>query len=340
MIPVIKLADLEARRPESLELLHASLRDNTLVHVDARTELGAGFFSDLYGQTRSFFALPEERKKALDIDKSPNYRGYVGQGTEYTNGVPDLKESFEFGKETPAPEGERLHWYGLYGDNQWPGEATLPGFRAVVDAYSAAMDRIALAALACLQLTLDQEADPEKGVTGGELCSFSRLIYYRDPKGFGAGEARLERHTDSGLLTIGLQNAAGLEAQAANGEWLRVEPPADVFTVFPGELMEIWTHGYYRACAHRVRNAALSGERLSYASFFLPDLQRELVPMDRATSARLSGPLSVPGANPWLAGGSELPPATPIGQLEWDRMNVIFPGRDTAEAETQKGQVQ
>ncbi|MEU5214581.1 2-oxoglutarate and iron-dependent oxygenase domain-containing protein [Streptomyces sp. NPDC020807] len=339
MIPVITLADLEAQRPEALELLHTSLRENTLVHVDARRELGDSFFPDLYGQTRAFFALPEADKQALDINASPNYRGYVSQGTEYTNGVPDLKESFEFGKETPAPEGEQLHWYGLYGENQWPAEESLPGFRAVVDAYSAAMDRIALATLSCLQLTLDQPIDPEKGVTGGELCSFSRLIRYRDPKGFGAEETRLERHTDSGLLTIGLQNAAGLEAESTSGEWLSVEPPADVFTVFPGELMEIWTHGYYRACAHRVRNAALTTERLSYASFFLPDLQRELVPMDRALSPRLSGPLSVPSANSWLTGTSELPESAPIGQLEWDRMNVIFPGRETANTGAEKGEV-
>lgn len=329
MIRVIKLADLEAAGPEALAALHDSLREHTLVHVDARAELGEEFFTSLYEQTRAFFALPDEAKRALDIDKSPNYRGYVAQGAEYTNGVPDLKESFEFGKETPAPEGEEQPWHeGLYGPNQWPDPALLPRFRPVVDAYSAAMDRVALATLRGLLLTLDQPADADGGVTSGELCSYSRLIRYRDPSAFGVGQSRLERHTDSGLLTVGLQDTPGLEAETADGRWVAVEPPADVFSVFPGELMEVWTHGYYRACPHRVHNSALSTERLSYASFFLPDLSRPLVPVDRASSPRLSGPVAVPEGNSWLAGGRELSATTPVGRLEWERMNVIFPGRN------------
>ncbi|MGV9561521.1 2-oxoglutarate and iron-dependent oxygenase domain-containing protein [Streptomyces sp. NPDC003480] len=341
MIPVLALAGLEAGRPATLDRLHDALRDHAIVHVDARAEPAPEFFPSLHEQTRAFFALPEEAKRALDIDKSPNYRGYVAQGAEYTNGVPDLKESFEFGKETAAPEGEEQPWHaGLYGPNQWPDASVLPRFRPVMEAYSAAVDRIALATLRGLLLTLDQPADADDAVTSGELCSYSRLIRYHDPAGFGAEQSRLERHTDSGLLTVSLQEQPGLEAEAADGRWVPVEPPADVFSVFGGELMEVWTHGYYRACPHRVHNSALRAERLSYASFFLPDLRRPLVPVDRASSPRLSGPLAVPAGNSWLAGGRELIPTTPVGELEWARMNVIFPGRNNDGTSTENGEGQ
>ncbi|MFF4958712.1 isopenicillin N synthase family dioxygenase [Streptomyces sp. NPDC001222] len=341
MIPVLALADLEAGRPATLDRLHDALREHALVHVDARADLGPGFFPALHEQTRAFFALPEAAKQALDIDRSANYRGYVAQGAEYTGGVPDLKESFEFGRETTAPEGEEQPWHAaLYGPNQWPDASVLPRFRPVVEAYSAAMDRIALAVLRGLLLTLDQPADAEDSVTAGELCSYSRLIRYRDPAGFGADQTRLGRHTDSGLLTVSLQEQPGLEAEAADGRWLPVEPPADVLSVFGGELMEVWTHGYYRACPHRVHNSALRGERLSYASFFLPDLRRPLVPVDRAAGPRLSGPLAVPAGNSWLAGGRGPNPATPVGELEWARMNVIFPGRNDDGTHTENGEGQ
>ncbi|MFJ7901545.1 2-oxoglutarate and iron-dependent oxygenase domain-containing protein [Streptomyces sp. NPDC096198] len=341
MIPLLALADLEAGEAGTLDRLHDALRAHTLVHIDARAELGPEFFRALHEQTRAFFALPEEAKRALDIDASPNYRGHVAQGAEYTGGVPDLKESFEFGRETAAPEGEQLPWHtGLFGPNQWPDPAVLPRFRPVVEAYSAAVERVARAVLRGLLLTLDQKADGDGTVADGELCSYSRLIRYRDPSGFGADQSRLERHTDSGLLTVSLQEQHGLEAETADGRWVAVQPPADVFTVFGGELLEVWTHGYYRACPHRVHNSALRAERLSYASFFLPDLNRPLVPVDRAAGVRLSGPVAVPAGNSWLAGGRELSPTVPVGELEWARMNVIFPGRNNDGTDTENGEGQ
>jgi hypothetical protein len=80
-----------------------------------------------------------------------------------------------------------------------------------------------------------------------------------------------------------------------------------------------------------VHNAALSGDRLSYACFVLPDLTRGLAPVDIASCARLpEADLPALGTNSWLAGRPALAGDIPIGQLEWERMNVIFP--DQAEA--------
>lgn len=325
MIPTVSLTDLETAQTEAIELLRASLRENCLIYLDARTELGPAFFARLHDQTGKFFALPDTDKMSVDIERSRNYRGYVRQGTEYTNGVPDLKESFEFGRETQPPGGERLPWFDLLGSNQWPDPLILPDFRPVISGYLDEIVRIATAVLRALLLTLDQPLDPERDVTGGNLCCYSRLIYYCDPSGYRAQDTRLQRHTDSGLITIGLQNAPGLEAETVAGDWIEVCPEENVFTVFPADLAEAWTRGYYRSCAHRVRNAALRGERISYASFVLPDLLRGLAPLDRERCRHLTPSDSVRSTNTWLAGGSELPGGTPIGQLEWERTKLIFP---------------
>jgi isopenicillin N synthase-like dioxygenase len=329
VIPIVTLADLEAERPEAVDRLHASFLGSSLVHVDARGELGAGFFAGLYEQTVRFFELPAADKQALDIGRSRHYRGYVGQGAEYTSGVPDLKESFEFGMEAAPPAGPRQEWFDLYGGNQWPDEERLPGFRPVINDFLTAMTRVAAAVLTAMLRSLGQPADRRHGLLGGELCCFSRLIHYRHPDGFAGQATRLARHTDSGMITIGLQNAPGLEVELADGGWLPVDPPDDVFTVFPGELAEVWTGGYYRACAHRVRNAALRAERLSYASFILPDLRRGLAPIDPASCPRLAAAArSVASANSWVTGGAQLSADIPVGQLEWQRMNMIFPRKE------------
>jgi isopenicillin N synthase-like dioxygenase len=244
MIPIIRLTDLESGQPGAIDQLHGSLREYTFAHVDARRELGASFFTSLHQQTQEFFALPADEKAALDIGKSQHYRGYVGPGMEYTSGVPDLKESFEFGQELPEPAGERQSWFGLYGSNQWPPQQRLPGFRPVIDAYLNAMTRVAGTVLNSLMLTLGLPVTQERGLASGTLCCFARLIHYHHPSGYSSEGTRLARHTDSGMITIGLQNAPGLEVEVPSGDWLPVCPPPDVFTVFPGELAEAWARGY------------------------------------------------------------------------------------------------
>ncbi|RJO70842.1 isopenicillin N synthase family oxygenase [Nocardia panacis] len=337
MIPVIGLADVEARRTDAVETLHTALRTHTIVHVDARGELGPDFFPDLYRRTREFFALPAAEKQALDINGSPNYRGYVGQGKEYTGGIPDLKESYEFGKVLAPPPGEHRAWFDLYGDNRWPSEGHPAPFRSMIDAYSKAVERIAVAVLRALLHSMDQEVDRADGVTGGEPSLYSRLIYYRDPRGYAVGDARLHQHTDSALLTVGLQNAPGLEVRNSNGQWRPVDPPENVFSIFAGELMEVWTNGYYPPCLHRVHNSALRSERLSCASFFLPDLRRPLTPIDPISSPRMAAAgLTVSETNSWLADGRRVSPTTPVGQLEWERMNMVFPERVGADEGVQQ----
>lgn len=331
MIETIQLAGMENGTPDTLDRLRRGLRETGVVFLDARGELPDGFFETLFAQSREFFRLPAEVKQALNLSNSANLRGYVGMGEEFTNGIADLKESFEFAKELEVPSDARDAPYArLYGTNLWPEPDALPQFEPTIRSYSAWMSRLGTSFLKALARTLDQPTEPTgDSLFEGEMCSFSRLIYYSDPTGFNEASARLEAHTDQALITVIVQNVAGLEVQDHTGAWVPVIPENGLFIVFPGELAEFWTRGYYRACVHRVQNKAITGERISIASFFLPDLRTRLAPLDPTSSEHLAtADLTVSSTNSWLTPGGNADGALApfvVGEKEWERMNAIFP---------------
>ncbi|RLK61362.1 2-oxoglutarate and iron-dependent oxygenase domain-containing protein [Actinokineospora cianjurensis] len=318
MIPTVSLDDVVARDPWTVDVVHTATRDIGLFYLDG----GPGTASHPFDISRRFFALPPADKRALSISLSPAYRGYVGVGEESTNGAADLKESFEFGKEDiPPAVADPPPYYRMYGGNQWPAEALLPGFRAAIEAYSAHQARIGAAVVGALAATLDQPAvlGRPDAPFGTELSSFARVIYYANPSGYADG-ARLAAHTDSGMVTVSVQDTPGLEARTSSGEWIPVVPPDGCCVVFTGELLELWSRGYYRACVHRVHNASLARDRVSLITFFLPDLRSTLRPLTTADSARLAGAV-VPRGNSWLTDDGA---AFVVGEREWARVGEIF----------------
>ena len=86
----------------------------------------------------------------------------------------------------------------------------------------------------------------------------------------------------AGFLTLLLQDShAGLEAQANDGRWHRVDPLAGSLVVNTGELLQLITHNYFIATPHRVINKSGS-ERFSSAFFYSPDLMTRLDPLPLA----------------------------------------------------------
>lgn len=93
---------------------------------------------DALAAATRFFAMPQDKKDAMDYRNSPAFRGYVRLGAENTAGLPDLREQVEFGVEeetrpmaTDAPPYARLR-----GPNQWPNEIDCPRFRENASRFS------------------------------------------------------------------------------------------------------------------------------------------------------------------------------------------------------------
>ncbi len=87
---------------------------------------------------QAFFALPESEKLKLRIDR--NFRGYLpfAGSTIVTSSIarvskPNQSESIFFLHETAPDDPRVLGGEPLQGPNQWPDEAALPGFRAVIE---------------------------------------------------------------------------------------------------------------------------------------------------------------------------------------------------------------
>jgi isopenicillin N synthase-like dioxygenase len=237
---------------------------------------------------REFFALPAAAKQSIDYSRSPQFRGYMANGVENTAGKPDLREQVEI-----APEGRRAPpdamppHHRLLGPNQWPEEA-LPGLRPAIEEYvhhaGVVADELTQALCLALgwerrtletlfkpgahwQLKLAQyspaSSGPENAKQSG-LCRAGASVASDTEVGVGA-------HTDSGWLTLLLQdNSGGLEA-FAHGEWRAVPPLGDgIFVCNLGEVAEMISGGYLLATPHRV--LLLSTARISVPYFYNPNI--------------------------------------------------------------------
>src|SRR6201747_2081213 len=107
--------------------------------IGAAYLVGHGVPDDLVGRVRllaeEFFALPEPERLAIENVHSPQFRGYTRLGNEHTNGLRDLRDQIDVGREQPAPEigPDDPAWLRLRGPNLWP--EGLPELRTAAPAW-------------------------------------------------------------------------------------------------------------------------------------------------------------------------------------------------------------
>ena len=276
---------------------------------------------DALAAATRFFAMPQEKKDAMDYRNSPAFRGYVRLGAENTAGLPDLREQVEFGVEeetrpmaTDAPPYARLR-----GPNQWPNEIDCPRFRENASRFSDEARALSTRLTRLLALSLDLPADAFDGVFGNAPNVQMKIARYPprrtaserrqgltdananananenendDAAAFGVGA-----HTDSGFLSLLLQDrTGGLQVMNGAGEWIDAPPVENTLVVNLGEMLQLATRGYYLATPHRVLppNAASGAPaaengtraRLSVPYFWNPRLEYVCEPMDLPPSVR------------------------------------------------------
>ncbi len=285
-LPLLDLADLTGG-PDAVESFRERLREAThaVGFFHLRHRIPAEVTGELFDVARRFFALPEQDKLAVEMTRSPWFRGYTRTGGEYTQGAADWREQIDIGTEREPNTVADPAYLRLDGPNQWP--AALPELRPVIEAWIERLSGIGIRLLREWAVALGAEPG-HFDATFDQPSILLKLVRYpgRDDVAQGVGA-----HKDPGILTLlSIEpGKAGLQVER-DGEWFDVPPVDDAFVVNIGELLEVATDGYLRATKHRVVSPAVGTERLSVPFFFNPSLHAEVpridLPAELAAHAR------------------------------------------------------
>jgi isopenicillin N synthase-like dioxygenase len=271
----LPLIDLAALPPAGA----ARAIDEALVHDGFFAVVGHGVpvetCAAAFDASRRFFALGEADKRRWHIDGWPLKRGFdpIGWQSLDPGMPPDVKESFYLGVEAIGP-------------NQWPDEALVPGFRAAMTAYAAAMEALARRLMALFEAAIGLPAGHFDDYMRHPTCTTRLLHYPPQPVDAAPGQIGCGAHTDWGALTLLAQDdAGGLQVQRADGGWLDVALVPGAFVVNVGDMMQRWTNDRWRSTMHRVINRASGRDRFSIAYFFDLDAEAVIVPLAACTGA-------------------------------------------------------
>ena len=266
MIDTVPVIDIEAlERSASLAEIDRACRDWGFFQVTGHG-IDPQLTADVFAVARQFFALPSADKRRILRD-ADNPWGFYDR--ELTKNRQDCKEIYDFG---PA-DGDHLK-------PRWPAGPLRLRFEPVVRAYYASCKALSLRLLSAIAANLG--VDPghlARGFDGGHT-SFLRLNYYpkyapgtRTDRPLGVGE-----HTDSGALTLLLQDAQpGLEVRR-DGRWHLVEPRAGALVVNIGDIVQVWSNDRYRAALHRVVTSPAK-DRYSVPFFLNPSWETTYEPL-------------------------------------------------------------
>ena len=266
-LPIIDFTDMEAREADIAAQLDATFSGIGFCYF-RNIGVSDTLVRDLFDASRRFHALPDEAKQALAMNRF--HRGYMAPKTSVivTSSVakvtqPNFSESLMLMHEVDPADprfGQPLH-----GPNQWPD---IPGFRAAIEAYEAAMRAFCLRLLRPMARALGLPRDwflPHFDLP----TTFLRLLHYPpqppDSPDDAFGSAP---HTDYGFLTVLCQDTAGgLEVRRADGTWLKAPPIPGTWVVNVADMLSRWTNGRWQSTPHRVKNLS-GGDRFSNPYFF------------------------------------------------------------------------
>ena len=257
-LPVINVADLASAA--TLEALDNACRDWGFFYA-VKHGLPDSLTTSLFHEARVFFAQSVDAKRTIERT-AENPWGYFDR--ELTKNTPDWKQTFDFG----APHGAIAP--------QWP--AAMPAFKRTTLAYYAACERLSFRLLDALATNLRTPVDDlHRSFQPAHTC-FLRINYYpvcpapARPDGLCPprhGHLGVNHHTDSGVVTLLLQDdRPGLEVMHDDA-WQLVAPRPGALVINIGDILQVWSNDRYRAALHRVL-ASGDTERFSVPFFLNP----------------------------------------------------------------------
>ena len=274
-IPVIDIGPASSRA-DTLHQIEEACRDIGFMFIR-----GHGISQQLIESIRTatvrYFERPLE-DKLEDLISRDNYRGYIPQGFFSPNSRYTRADRYE---------GYKLHFdieendpirrmCDLYAPVKWP-EAP-PQFRKAVQGYWQACDRVAHELLAMLAVILGVKSSWLLELFEKPLTNMT-LLHYPPQKPGDAGFG-IHPHKDTDALTIlAPDNVGGLMVKKRGSEdWLEVNAPGDTLVVNLGDLLELWSGGYFVSTPHKVVNSS-GVERYSFPYFAVPRFDTVVNPL-------------------------------------------------------------
>jgi isopenicillin N synthase-like dioxygenase len=233
----------------------------------------AGIFND----AKDLFALPDQAKEALSIQRSRHNRGYVGVAAERLDerASPDQKEAFNIGLELPPDDPEVRAGKPFRGVNVWPA---LPGWRERVLGYYDACMTLQLDIHRGFALDLGISEDFFAGKMDRPIATL-RLLHYPAGRPTEGAEIGAGQHTDYGNLTIlATDGVAGLQVRRRDGVWLDAPHVAGAFVCNIGDCLMRWTNDVYVSTPHRVLRPRQERYSVAFFADANPDALVEVLP--------------------------------------------------------------
>jgi isopenicillin N synthase-like dioxygenase len=271
-IPLIDLGDSTGVTRE----IEKACRDIGFMYV-----AGHGVSSRLIDEVRTsvvaYFSQPVDVKLRDRISRD-NYRGYIPKGFFTANSgeaSADSYEGYKLHHEVPGDDPIRDSC-DLYGPNKWP--RIPPGFEQHLLAYWQECDRVAKLLLGAMAEVLGTSKSAFLKLFESPLTNMTLLHYppqEADAAGFG-----IHPHKDTDALTILAEDpVGGLMVKCRDSdEWIDAAPPGNALTVNIGDLMELWSGGYFVSTPHKVVNSS-GAERYSFPYFAVPRFDTVVEPL-------------------------------------------------------------
>ncbi|KAG7136030.1 2-oxoglutarate-dependent ethylene/succinate-forming enzyme like protein [Verticillium longisporum] len=264
-------------------ILQIAMKPNQQATYKAANAASKRFFSKSHAQ------------KAACVD-SQSYAGYIASGEELTDGIADYSEIFTVTKDLPLDEPRVRAKWPCHGRCPWPDVEMQEPIQRYMDSLGESGEMI----LKLTELGLDL---PEGSLTGLTRDGWHHLRVLRFPathatNGKGKDGRGIGSHTDYGLLVLAAaddvgalfvrppekdENFANWERSAAGFKeddegWVFVPPAENVFTVFPGDMMQFLTNSVLPSTPHKV--GLNIKERFAFAYFHEPSFQAVIKPLE------------------------------------------------------------
>lgn len=256
-------------------------------------DVQAGVYREANNASRRFFAKPPNEKHAC-VD-SQSYAGYIASGEEITDGIADYSEIFTVTKDLELNEPRVEAQWPCHGPCPWPDARMRDPMKRYTEYLGESGEKL-------LQLTEYGLGVPEGSLTRYTQDGWHHMRILRFPpthktNGKGKEGRGIGSHTDYGLLVIAAQDDVGglfirppydgetyanWEKSAAGVKeddegWVYVPPVENVFTVFPGDMMQYMTDSHLPSTPHKV--GLNTRERFAFAYFHEPSFQAICKPL-------------------------------------------------------------